>query len=294
MDRAAIARETVAIVERGHYVAPSGRRVDIADPVRACVAATRLVLAGEPIESVAAAGGDPAQDPSRAGRIELTNESTLAAIVRALDEGAPAVSALNFASARNPGGGFLKGAHAQEESLARSSALHASLLAAGPFYEQHRASPSLLYSDAIIVSPGCPVFRDDAGTLLEAPRLATFLTSPAPNAGAIADRGSAEREQIAATLARRADRVVDVAAAAGPRTLILGAWGCGVFRNDPAGVASALLAALQNRAECFDRVIFAVLDHSPGRATFGAFRAAIGPGGPVSGPGGAAWPTSGR
>jgi uncharacterized protein (TIGR02452 family) len=73
---------------------------------------------------------------------------------------------LNFASAKNPGGGFLNGARAQEESLARSSALYPCLRKSG-MYDHHRASGDCLYTDWMIVSPEVPVYRDDeTGALL--------------------------------------------------------------------------------------------------------------------------------
>ena len=58
------------------------------------------------------------------------------AVTRALAEAGHNVAALNFASAKNPGGGFRKGAQAQEECLARCSALYSSLTspAAAGFY----------------------------------------------------------------------------------------------------------------------------------------------------------------
>src|SRR5512138_2815564 len=124
----AIGQETVAIVERGGY-----RDVDIGEQVDRAVAGTRLYLPDEPLP------------PGRPGAmaVEVTGESTLAAARRLGRD----VAALVFASARKPGGGFLNGAQAQEESIARSSALYPSLRAAGEFYAYHRAHPELTYSD---------------------------------------------------------------------------------------------------------------------------------------------------
>src|SRR5262249_38608560 len=157
-------------------------------------------------------------------------------IARVLSEGEGSVAALNFASAKDPGGGFLNGSQAQEESLARSSALYASLLRGWEFYDRHRASPSCLYLDAMIVSPGCPVFRDDDGTLLEEPQLVTIITSPALNAGAAADNRPEELPRIPEVFRRRSEYGLALAASQGANRLVLGAWGCGVFRNDPAVV----------------------------------------------------------
>src|SRR5579859_1522373 len=69
----------------------------------------------------------------------------------------------------------------------------------------------------------------------------------------------------------RAARVLAVAAAHGHRTLVLGAWGCGVFRNDPAVVAAAFAALLARASGRFDHVVFAVLDHQHGAPTHAAF-----------------------
>ena len=253
----AIAREAVEIAERGWYHDPQGAEVRI--DVGSAVAGTRLYLPADEV---------PAGVPGPGGRIEVTGESTLAAARRLGGD----VAALVFASARNAGGGFLNGAQAQEESIARSSALYPCLRAAGEFYAYHRAHTELTYSDRVIYSPGVPVFRDDQGTLLTKPYPVTFLTCAAPNLSALRSNQPELVTEVPAVLRRRAARVLAVAAAHGHRRLVLGAWGCGVFGNDPTTVAEAFATALERYP--MEHVVFAVL--GPNRAEFTAAFAAAG------------------
>lgn len=187
------------------------------------------------------------------------------------------VGCLNFASAKNPGGGFLGGAQAQEESLARSSGLYQCLLAAPEFYAFHRGQRDLRYSDRIIFSPLVPVFRDDDGELLAQPYLVSFLTAAAPNAGALgADHPHAAT--LPGVLAVRAAKVLAVLLAGGQRRVVLGAWGCGVFRNSPDTVAAVFARHLRPGGAFhgrFEQVTFAVLDRAPGTPTFAAFARAL-------------------
>ncbi|MGV9371918.1 TIGR02452 family protein [Micromonospora tulbaghiae] len=253
-----IARQTVAIAEAGRYRNDAGDDVEIGAAVRAAVAGTREHLPDEV----------PHLDGARpgAGAVEVTYESTLQAAHR-LGSGA---ACLVFASAKNPGGGFLGGAQAQEESIARSSALYPCLLAAPDFYAFHRAQRDLRYSDRVVHSPGVPVFRDDKGNLLDRPYTTSFLTAAAPNLGAILRNQPDRAAYVPAVLARRARRVLEVAAAHGHRTVVLGAWGCGVFRNDPATVAGAFADALRV-VDRFDLVVFAVRDGLPGTPVYRTF-----------------------
>lgn len=260
-----IARETEAIVRAGSYRAGNGRDISIEKGVSAALAGTRLYGPG-PVQAV--------PDRDRTPVIEVTGESSLQAAARMTRERPGEVAVLNYASARNPGGGFLDGAQAQEEALCRGSALYATLLRAPGFYAHHRGERDAFYTDRVIHSPGVPVFRDDRGRLLDAPYAAGFLTSPAPNAGVIRARTPHEAHRIPAALAARAERVLEVATVGGYRRLVLGAWGCGVFRNDPAEVAGAFRALLTGEgrfAGHFEEVVFGILgrdDHAPTRVAF--------------------------
>ncbi|MFC8176408.1 TIGR02452 family protein [Streptomyces sp. NPDC057242] len=266
-----IAARTEEIVAAGHYRTRDGRTVSVAEDLAAALAGTRLHGPG-PVAVT--------PDTDRTPTLEVTGESSLAAARRmtAADPARP-VAVLNFASARNPGGGYLNGAQAQEEALCRSSALYATLLRAPDYYAHHRADRDAFYSDRVIHSPRVPVFRDDRGDLLAEPFAVGFLTSPAPNAGVVRRTTPERADRLPAALAARAERVLETAAAAGYRRLVLGAWGCGVFRNDPERVAGAFTALLTGDgrfAGHFEEVVFAVLDRASGTPTLAAFARVVG------------------
>ncbi|MEV7085277.1 TIGR02452 family protein [Streptomyces sp. NPDC093085] len=286
-----IAKETEEIVRTGAYRAPDGREVVLRGALDAAVAGTRMYGPG-PL-GVKVPPGPPGSSPDGAAPgaaemagsirtergvpyITVTGESSLEAARRltGADPAAP-VAVLSFASARNPGGGYLNGAQAQEEALCRASALYATLRAVPEFYAHHREERDPFYTDRVIHSPAVPVFRDDRGRLLGTAYAVGFLTSPAPNAGVIIRRTPEEAHRIPAVLAARAERVLETAVAHGYRRLVLGAWGCGVFRNDPAVVAEsfrALLTGAGRFAGAFDETVFAVLDRTGEGPVLGAFR----------------------
>ncbi|MDT0467892.1 TIGR02452 family protein [Streptomyces gibsoniae] len=259
-----IAQRTQEIVEQGAYDTSEGRTVTISAAVQAARAGTRMYGPGPvetpPVRPVATAFG-------------VTGESSLEAARRLLDRSGEPVAVLNFASARNPGGGFLNGAQAQEESLCRASALYTCVREVREFYDHHRADRDVFYTDRVIHSPAVPVFRDDRGRLLEDPYRVGFLTAAAPNAGVVLRRTPERAAELPRALAARAGRVLETAAACGYRRLVLGAWGCGVFRNEPAQVAGAFHGLLVGgRFEgAFDEVVFAVLDRTSGTTTRSAF-----------------------
>lgn len=264
--RAMMAKQTVAICEAGFYDAPSGKRVSIAEELAKAKTGTVLYSPEKPPVA-------RTSETKRATRFDVKNETAFQALARLAASGGH-VACLNFASAKNPGGGFLNGSLAQEEALACASGLYPCLLKAPEYYERNRANRSALYLDLVIYSPLVPFFRNDAGALLEKPVLASMITSPAPNAGAIAQNEPANRRHVEPTMKRRAEQVLAIADAHQVDRLVLGAWGCGVFRNEPRTVARIFVELLKPPGRftgAFDEVVFAVFDRSENEATYRAF-----------------------
>jgi uncharacterized protein (TIGR02452 family) len=258
------AQETVEILNRGFYECAQGSRVDISRTLQSSVRSTRAVRPAEWAALIASARSR--QTGNGLGRIEVTSETTLAALRRlVVAEKHVGVAALNFASAKNPGGGFLGGSQAQEESLARASGLYATLVDQTDYYQINRNCETLLYTDHAIVSPFVPIFRNDDGDLLEHPHHATIITMPAVNVGAMTPACS-DISRVAEVMEHRMNCVFAVAVSTGMRNLVLGAWGCGVFRNDPDLIARLFarrLTSPDSWRHFFDRIIFAVLDTTP-------------------------------
>jgi uncharacterized protein (TIGR02452 family) len=264
---ASLAEQTLVILKVGQYTNPSGGVVNLGKQLRLAKDGTCSYPpdARVPVPAFA----------DRTTRIEVVNASTLEA-ARALADKGHRVAALNFASAKNPGGGWLTGARAQEESLARASGLYAMLLG-DPMYDHHRSRKDPLYTTWVIYSPDVPVFRLDEGQLLDEPYLCSFLTSPAVNVGALRHRDRRD-DEVRRVMQERIERVLGVAAVHGHEVLVLGAWGCGVFQNDPEQIAELFKAALAGRFRgAFTHVVFAVLDSSGKKPCLGPFEQVFGP-----------------
>ncbi len=265
------ATQTLQIFDAGYFIAPDGRRVAIQPALTEAVDKTRLYTPEQASAIFESLNPKPSQLPT----IEVTGETTQIAARRLVEsESVADLVMLNFASARNAGGGFINGAKAQEEDLCRCSGLYPCLISQPEYYVANRKNESALYTDHLIYSPNVPWFRtrsrNDPHTLF----LASVITAPAPNAGVVLSRESNALPRIEATLRRRAGLVLAVAAGNGHRTLLLGAWGCGVFRNDPALVADAFGQWLESDkfAGAFERAVFAIYDRSKDRETLSAFK----------------------
>lgn len=252
-----MAKDTLDILAKKYYINEHNETIDIENELEVSKKGTILYSPEQLSEMTEAAMPETHFET----HFETWKCSSLKAILQlAEEEDQEKLMCLNFASAKNPSGGFINGAEAQEESLARTSGLHESLLQAWDYYTIHRAMESCFYTDNMIYSPKVPVFRKDKGELLTKPVLCNFITSPAVNAGVVKKQEPERAGEILDAMDVRTDKMLSLALHQGNEVLILGAWGCGVFKNDPQEIAGLFKKYLQGKYKNkFKRVVFAVL-----------------------------------
>ena len=255
---AELGQSAVAAVRAGVYQDSSGRPVVWRDAVKHAVAARISLPHDHPLP--------PCRPPRHDSTIiQVANETTMVSAQRAQAQGLHPL-ALNFANGVNPGGGFLNGALAQEECLCRSSALYLTL-EDDLMYEFHGSRRKPDSSDWCILSPAVPFFRRDDGSALDQPWLLDVITCAAPYAPGIGQPRSRK------LLKTRIHRLLSIASFRNYESLILGAWGCGAFGNDPRQTALDFRDALENEFRgAFSHAFFAVADWSPDRKFLGPFR----------------------
>ena len=243
------------------------------------IAGQKLILESEPLDVPAPAYSETAQ-------VMVTRNRSFEAAAQYMEQH---VCVLNFASATNPGGGVTHGSSAQEESLCRCSTLYNCLntrVMWEGFYTPHRQSGSPLHNDDIIFTPGVQVLKDDDYRPLVEPFAVDVITCAAPN---LRERpanpfnpSDGQAMQISPDELRRlhelrARRILTVAAQNKADVLILGAFGCGAFRNDPQVVARAYNDVLAEFSRHFRTIEFAVYCRPHDDSNYRAFNQIIRP-----------------
>lgn len=183
--------------------------------------------------------------------IQVVNTDSVSALFR-YHEGKTAV--LNFASYRHAGGMFIEGSQAQEECLCHESILYNVLRQYQPYYdwnEQHRNRS--LYLDRAIYSEDVLFLKEKMK-----PIKVDVITCACPNKKAAQKYANVSNTENSKILDERIHFLLDIAAERGVETLILGAFGCGVFGQDPYEVAAVFKKYLEQEYKCFKKIIFAV------------------------------------
>ena len=278
MDRKAMAKETLKILEQGYYDVTvkneaeqklEKRQIIIKEDIKQSIEKSKLIspVEGEKINEKYHVHTNCSKPETR-----VENISTVEAVRILTKEGKTDIGVLNFASAKNPGGGFLNGAKAQEESITVSSTLYTTLTLHKEYYEQNRANKSMMYLDYAIYSPEVVFFRDERFQLAEVPVKASVLTLPAVNMGQVLLKGENVQE-AKRVMRRRMKLALSIFAEQKAKHLVLGAYGCGVFRNDPKEVAAWWKELLEEgMGQYFVSVFHAVLDQSKQQYCIKAFQ----------------------
>lgn len=205
----------------------------------------------------------PVPDP-RFERTDITVERIDAAEAVVHAKGKACV--LDFASYRNPGGGYANGGWAQEEALCAESNLLPVLEGLRElYYTPNRQSMrgglytdrALYLTDVVFTLGGVMTKRD-------------VLVCAAVNRRFALENHRSEAE-CDIDMTHRVHAVMHIAAANEVDTLVLGAFGCGVFGNDPDKVAILFRDWLEAHPGQFERVVFAI----PGGPNLDAFQAAF-------------------
>lgn len=225
----------------------------------------------------------------KACKISVTEERTFECAMRLNSESPDSrIAVLNFASASNPGGGVKNGSSAQEEALCRCSTLYPCLDSRPmweQFYDINRGAGNVLHTDACIYSPDIVICKTDSDNPERLPQdkwvYVDVITCAAPNLrekpsnAYNLEMGAATEitaEELYSIHLSRARHILHIAAANGIDKLVLGAFGCGAFRNDPKAVANAYKDALKEMGKYFDEVVFAVYCGSQDNGNYRVFK----------------------
>uniref|UniRef100_A0A6C0E843 Microbial-type PARG catalytic domain-containing protein n=1 Tax=viral metagenome TaxID=1070528 RepID=A0A6C0E843_9ZZZZ len=177
--------------------------------------------------------------PDQDGEVHFLKTKTVDLLWDLDEETLKNIAVLNFASAKNPGGGFLKGSPGQEESLAMCSGLYPSLHD-GPGKEMYTKNEAdnnnCIYRSDAIYSPNVPLFRHGDGSLVSDirhdHRRINVISMPAVNYGAYSEKKDFSEQEYDRVMAERVTKLFHIALENGCTGIILGPWGCGVFRGN--------------------------------------------------------------
>lgn len=267
-ERVEIAQDTLQFFKQGYYYIDD-KKIDIASIHKKSLE-NSVVIKSKEAEKICEKYKNNAKKHDCI--VKVVNKTTVQSVLELCSNNFKNIGVLNFASAKNPGGGFLNGALAQEESIAISTGLYDTQIKNEEYYMQNRKCKSMMYTDNMIYSKDVVFIRDENLNLLENPVTASILTAPAVNYGQVVLKGE-DSTFAQKVMKNRMRMILSVFAHKKDRNLILGAYGCGVFKNDPKVISEYWRTLLydENYISYFDNIVFAVLDNSKNKVCINAF-----------------------
>ena len=178
---------------------------------------------------------------------------------------------LNFANSVRPGGGYLNGRNAQEECLCRQTLLYPTIQKSYMYYENKQKGSKPEASDIMIYSPNVLVIRNDDYKMIHPFRVDII-------SAAVDNRGG-NIYNIEEIMMNRIRKIIKIAAEEKVEVLILGAFGCGVFKNDTKTVSELFAKVLLDEGlkDYFNLIVFPIYKGSP--HTMQIFQTALKPAG---------------
>lgn len=158
------------------------------------------------------------------------------------------ICALNFANFLTPGGGYLTGCHAQEETICGDSTLYNILNRNSNWYDVNADSVNGgLFANRAMYIPRV-MFTNSMFAKCD------ILTVAAPDVNMC--KTNYREAQVHDTLVKRIKFIKDILEIEGVSIAILGAFGCGAFRNDSYEVASIFKDVFSNTS--ISNILYAV------------------------------------
>lgn len=186
------------------------------------------------------------------------------------------IAVLNFASPTTPGGGVVAGSRAQEESLCRCSTLYPVLETDElweKYYSYNRSNYSFKATDACIYTPGIKIIKSDVDVPERLPSAAwvtvDVITCAAPNL--VRADYHVSNDELMNLHITRGRRIFDVALNNGVKVLVLGAFGCGAFKNNPYVVSKAYQLLVEEYKHHFKHISFAIFCTKREKNNYNAF-----------------------
>lgn len=184
------------------------------------------------------------------------------------------IGCMNFASPIEPGGGFLQGIDAQEEAICRNSFLYPELCKYKKEYyiKNIQDNNNYFYSPSVIYAHNVKVIRDEhENNFFADVRFVDFASVAAPNVAEMKRQHlQLDEKRIEEDILKKVIYTLRIFKQNAIRYLILGAFGCGVFGNDPQMVAKVFKEVLQRDEfkDSFLEIYFDILDNSKAYQAF--------------------------